>query len=100
MNSTRCYYSDFYLVKVLLKNDWLIGFNVTDIGGILGLGYNTTGSNSFWDNSGVYPLRYSVSLYPTVEDWSWQSNPVNLEGVPKSNLLFGQINPFLYDVNS
>jgi hypothetical protein len=97
-NSTRCYKSDFYLVDTLIQNNWLYGFNVTDIGGILGLGYNTTGSNSFWGNAGVSPQRYSVSLYPTVVDWSWQANPESLADVPKSDLLFGKVDPFLYNV--
>jgi len=99
LNSTRCYSSDFYLATTITENLWLHYFNVSDIGGILGMGYNTTGSNSFWENSGVYPQRYSTSLYPTVEDWSWQSNPPSLNGLPNSNLMFGEIDTWLYNSN-
>lgn len=63
------------------------------------MGYNTTGSNSFWENSGVSPQRYSTSLYPTVEDWSWQQDPPSLNGLPNSTLEFGTVDPWLYNTN-
>jgi hypothetical protein len=88
--SSTCYDSDFYLVTTLTENTWLNGFEIANIGGILGLGRNATGeSSSFWRNSGVLPAKYSVSLSPSDVDWSWITGAPNMSDAPQSNIFFG-----------
>ena len=55
-----CFYTQFYAVGSIQENNWLNQFEITNLGGILGLAYNSTGINSFWQNSTVGEPVFSI----------------------------------------
>ncbi len=46
-NSTLCYISNFTGVETI-DNTWMYYFDLANIGGILGLGFNSQGGGDFW----------------------------------------------------
>jgi hypothetical protein len=62
--------SEFIKVETFVKNDWYRYADFGNIGGILGLGYNGTGS-AFWNDSGAMAPYFSIELIPKPSDWDW-----------------------------
>lgn len=48
-------------VKEFVANNWYYYSDLTNIGGVLGLGYNGT-SSAFWNDSGAMVPYFSVKL--------------------------------------
>lgn len=95
-----CFKSDFYLVDKLKYNAWYQYFDTSNINGVLGLGFNVTGSNSFWANSGIYPRQYSVALTTDFYDWGWIPGAPDLFDEPVSSMYMGQLDPYTYKTES
>ena len=89
-SSTLCYSSNFTAVKSL-DNLWLNYFDMANIGGILGLGFNSEGGGDFWLNNNFLQKTYGVQLTPNASDWSWMANPPNISEKEASYIEFGSL---------
>jgi len=45
-----CYQTDFLSALTMYENYWLYNFDVTNVGGIFGLGYGCETCNTLWQN--------------------------------------------------
>lgn len=86
-------------VEIVYKNLWFSAFNMSTIGGILGIGYlnsqsNTTWANDFWNYIGTSEMQFSVYFQPTRFDWSWNQQAPNLT-YQDSYMYFGALDPNL-----
>lgn len=68
-----CFTSDLYAANQLVSNSYMEQYDLSSVGGILGLGQNATGSASFWENSG-FSDAYAIQLRPTESDFAWLSD--------------------------
>lgn len=69
-----CYESDFLLVTYF--DEFLFSqYNMTNIGGILGLGFNVTAGfgSSIWVNT-TLERDFGIKLVPAPDDYSWLPN--------------------------
>ena len=46
---------------------------MSEVGGILGLGYSPSDFNGMWTNSTITSQQFSLSHYPNYSDYSWFS---------------------------
>jgi hypothetical protein len=63
----NCFTAQFMAVNVVFGNLWLNEFNMSTIGGILGIGYidslrNATYANNFWNYVGLDDMQFSVDF--------------------------------------
>ena len=60
-------------VNQIDNNFWLANFNISNIGGVFGLSYNSSNpnSNSFWVNSTANNPQFALDFGPGPTDWSW-----------------------------
>jgi hypothetical protein len=58
---------------LFLSGTWIRHFQLTNVGGILALCYNTseTTGNSIWKNTTIEQKDFAIKLRPSVYDWSW-----------------------------
>ena len=86
-------------VKNISGNYWLNQFNLQNLGGVLGLGYNysinATYANNFWDYLGKSQMKFSINFAPSIYDFAWNPN-ISVEGAP-SYMYFGDIDPASID---
>ena len=87
-NSSLCYISNFTGVESI-DSLWLYYFNLQNIGGILGLGFNEQGGGDFWHNNSFPQQSFGVQLTPNASDWSWMANPPNISEKEPSFIEFG-----------
>ena len=90
--------TQFVAVNQIDSNFWLANFNISNIGGMFGISYNSSNpnSNAFWVNSTANNPQFSVDFGPGPTDWSWISNAPNLTS-EVSYLYVGGIDPKLND---
>ena len=84
-------------VSLISGNFWLRQFNLSNLGGVLGIGYinslsNASYANNFWDYVGRPDMQFSVNLQPSIYDWGWNPNAPNVTGLT-SYMYFGAIDP-------
>ena len=98
VNSTLCYQSNFTGVESI-DNFWLFYYNLKNIGGILGLGFNNQGGGDFWLNNNFTVNTFAVQLTPNESDWSWMVDPPDISQKEPSYIEFGNLNyaPFSGD---
>ena len=90
-----CYISEFISVTEMLDT-WFVGQNLTNIGGVIGLGYDFgMGGGGLWTNSSVNQnLEFAVKLRPSTEDWAWDPDaPMIID--PENYLYLGGPNTAL-----
>ncbi len=63
----NCFTSQFMAVSLISGNFWLRQFNLSNLGGVLGIGYinslsNASYANNFWDYVGRPDMQFSVNL--------------------------------------
>ncbi len=73
----------------VLENNWFELFDLTNIGGILGIGFNNTMGGAFWLNNTFAQQSYSVALSPNLTDWAWLDNPPDISLKGPSTIVFG-----------
>jgi hypothetical protein len=76
---------------------YFIGYNISNIGGIIGLGYNMSSDRggSVWTNSSVADnLEFAVKLRPSPDDWSWNPDAPKITD-DTSYLYLGGVNDAL-----
>lgn len=86
-----CFESQFINVDTLLDS-WFTGYNMSNIGGVIGLGYNLTDQqgSSIWTNSLVSQnLEFAIQLRPSLTDWSWNPDAPDMTGAHTSYLQMG-----------
>ena len=64
---------------------------MSEVGGILGLGYSPSDFNGMWTNSTISAQQFSLSLYPNQSDYSWFDLYSNYTW-PASQIGFGVFN--------
>lgn len=64
---------------------------MSEVGGILGLGYSPSNFSGMWTNSTIKSEQFSLSLYPNQSDYSWFSPYTNYTW-PQSQIGFGVFN--------
>jgi hypothetical protein len=87
-------------VDVVYGNFWLRQFNLSSIGGVLGIGYinslqNASYANDFWNYVGRPDMQFSLNLAPSIYDWGWIPSAPNVTGMT-SYMYIGDIDPDLY----
>ena len=75
-----------------LSNNWFEQFGLQNIGGILGIGFNSTMGGYFWLNNTFTQQSYLVSLTPDLADWAWMDNPPDISSKAPSTIVFGVFN--------
>lgn len=76
----------------VLTNFWLNYYDLENIGGILGIGFNAEGGGNFWSNNNFEQNTYAVQLTLNATDWSWMSNPPPNKTEQESSFLdFGNL---------
>ena len=65
--------SEFYSVESMWGDAWFQSFELSNVGGVLGLGLDQTGDSPFWDNSTMSEFDLWVHLRPTKDDWAFSS---------------------------
>ncbi len=90
--------SQFVAVNYL-ENYWLNRYNLSSVGGIIGIGFNASNPNSnpFWKNSTANFPQYSLNFGPGPNDWTWINNAPNYTNETKNYLYVGGIDPFLQE---
>ena len=93
----NCFTAQFMAVNVIYGNFWLRQFNLSNLGGVLGIGYinslsNASYANNFWDYVGRPDMQFSLNLQPSIYDWGWNPNAPNVTGLA-SYIYFGAIDP-------
>lgn len=80
----------------MYSNFWLSQFNLSNIGGIIGIGLNISNPevNAFWYNSTAWHFQFAVSLIPTENNWGWIPGAPNKTS-QNSYIYFGGIDPTL-----
>jgi len=56
-------------VAKINANNYLSAYNLSNIGGILGLQYNIVNQNQVWQN--LSSGQFSINLQPSSQDYSW-----------------------------
>lgn len=64
---------------------------MSEVGGILGLGYSPSNFNGMWTNSTISSQQFSLSLYPNQSDYSW-FDLYSEQKWPESQIGFGVFN--------
>lgn len=72
-----------------MSNGWLYYYNLANIGGILGIGFNESGGGDFWTNNTFAQKAYSVQLTPNASDWAWMADPPKISSKEPSYIEFG-----------
>jgi hypothetical protein len=89
-----CYNSDFLLVTSITETLFK-QYNMTNIGGVFGLGFNSTATfgNSLWLNTAL-EREFGIKLVPAPDDYSWlpdapvfTGNSLLYVGGPNLNLI-------------
>lgn len=100
LGGDNCFTAQFMAVDVISANVWLRQFDLSNLGGILGIGYidsksNASYANDFWDYVGQPDKQFSINLKPSIYDWGWNPNAPNVTGL-ESYMYLGGIDPNIY----
>lgn len=95
-SNDTCWFGAFFNTYTMHDNYYLNMFDLSNIGGILGLGNSMyTSSQQIW-YSGLFKTRqFSAQLVPSQTDWGWIYGADEVWDYKTSELFVGGLDPIL-----